>query len=121
MPYTYNYCPNCGEKLILRSDGARACERKFADEPTPVGCGFVHYETELMRGKNSEGKCAWDSCDRPLERELGPGGFGPTVIGYMCRECHEQFAASVERARQDILDELDRIVVTSIPPVTTSS
>ena len=54
QPVTWNYCPECGDRLVRRRDGHQdrphcpRCQRHYYSNPTPGACCFVASDDDLL-------------------------------------------------------------------------
>ncbi|MFO7974587.1 MAG: NUDIX hydrolase [Candidatus Hydrogenedentota bacterium] len=102
-PLTWNYCPTCGNKLVIAHDGERprpycpACNRYFYDNPVPAACCFVAKGNALLFARRGVEPCIgqWslpggfvelgetteETILRELDEETGIRGRNPRLIG----------------------------------------
>ncbi len=102
-PITWNYCPNCGERLVLRQDDhedrphCARCQRYYYSNPTPAVCCFVTRADEILLGQRGVeprrgywglpggyvelGETAEEAALRELLEETELRGARPSLIG----------------------------------------
>jgi len=102
-PFAWNYCPICGNELLIRHDGqgdypyCRQCKRFFYLNPIPATCCFVARGDQLLFVKRAVEPClgqwgfpggfielgetAEEAVLRELEEETGLQGHGTRLIG----------------------------------------
>lgn len=101
VPFAWNYCPICGEVLVLRDDGEKPrpncarCRRFFYRNPLPaVCCILTRNHTDLLLARRANEPCRGEWAF--------PGGFiemDETTEQALTREMQEETGVHIREPR----------------------